>query len=304
MPSWEKEADALHASGARHALILSTASDARGQIAEGIARALAPRQISISSAGVARGAVDPLAVRVLAELSVACADLRARALDEIDVTGVGAVVVLSEEDPTPPALHGVLRVHWPLQDPARGGGSEEEQVARYRAVRNELRRRLIRVFAREAIPSDAPESPTTSVGPASGGDLDAIRRLLVAALLPSGDVDGPNQRFIVARQNGRVVGCAGLETFGEDGQLRSMAVHWTGRNAGLGTKLHGRLLFEAVQAGVRMLYVVTTTAEDFFARQGYRKVQTAEVPPGVVGSEEYAAFVPGGGVVMARPVTM
>ena len=155
----------------------------------------------------------------------------------------------------------------------------------------------------EAIPSDAPESPTTSIGPASGGDLDAIQRLLVAALLPSGDVGGPNQRFIVARQNGRVVGCAGLETFGEDGQLRSMAVHWTSRNAGLGTRLHGRLLFEALQAGVRNLYVVTTTAADFFARQGYRKIQPADVPPGVVESEEYATFVPGGGVVMARPVT-
>ncbi len=303
MPSWEKEADTLHASGARHALILSRASDARGQIAEGIARSLAPRQIRISSAGVAPGAVDPLALRVLAELSVVGSDLQALTLEEVDVTGVGAIVVLSEDDPTPAALQGVLRVHWPLPDPAKGGGSEEERIARYRAVRNELRRRLIRVFAREAIQSDAAESPTTSIGPASGGDLDAIKRLLVAALLPSGDVGGDNQRFIVARQNGKVVGCAGLETFGEDGQLRSMAVHWTSRNSGLGTRLHGRLLFEAVQAGVRNLHVVTTTAADFFAAQGYRKVQAADVPPGVKGSEEYATFVPGGGVVMARPVT-
>ena len=70
MPNWEKEADALHASGARHALILSGSSDALGQIAEGIARSLAPRQIRISSAGTSRGAVDPIVVRVLAELSV------------------------------------------------------------------------------------------------------------------------------------------------------------------------------------------------------------------------------------------
>jgi arsenate reductase len=123
MSNWEKEADALHASGARHALILSRVSDARGQIAEGIARALAPRQIRVSSAGVAPGAVDPLAIRVLDELSVPCVDLRASTLDEMDLTDVGAVLVLSEEDPTPPALQGVLRVHWPLQDPARGGGS-------------------------------------------------------------------------------------------------------------------------------------------------------------------------------------
>lgn len=303
MPNWEKEADTLHASGARYALILSASSDARVQIAEGIARALAPRQIRIASAGVKPGTVDPLAIQVLAELSVVGSDLRARTIDEVDVTGLGVIVVLSEDDPTPASLQGVLRVHWPLADPSRGGGSEEERVARYRAVRNELRRRLIRVFAREALPSEAPESPTTSIGPASGGDLDAIRRLLVAALLPSGDVGGPNQRFIVARQGGRVVGCAGLETFGEDGQLRSMAVHWTSRNGGLGSRLHGRLLFEALQAGVRNLYVVTTTAADFFTRQGYRKVRATDVPPGVLASEEYATFVPGGGVALSRSVT-
>ncbi len=303
MQEWEKEADALHASNARHALILQKVSDARGQIAEGIARALAPRQMRVSSAGVVPGAVDPLAVRVLDELSVPRSDLRARTIDEIDLTGVGAVLVLSEEDPTPPALQGVLRVPWALQDPARGGGSEEERIARYRAVRNDLRRRLIRVFARDAIPPEASKGPTTSVGPASGGDLDAIQRLLVAALLPSGDLGGPDVRFLVARQDGKVVGCAGLETFGEDGQLRSMAVHWTSRNAGLGTSLHGRLLFEALQAGVRNLYVVTTTAAGFFSAQGYRKVQPADVPPGVKASEEYATFVPGGGVVMARAVT-
>ena len=302
MSNWGKEADALHGSGARHALILSGKSDALGQMAVGIARALAPRQIRISAAGVAPGAVDPLVVRALAELSVVGSDLRTRTLKEIDVTGVGAVLVVSKDDPTPPALRGLLRVHWPLVDPAQGGGSEEERVARYRAARNELRRRLIRVFAREAIASETTGSPTTSVGPASGGDMEAIRRLLVAALLPSGDVDGPNQRFIVARQDGRVVGCAGLDSFGADGQLRSMAVHWTSRNAGLGTRLHGRLLYEALQVGVRNLYVVTTTAADFFAAQGYRKVQPADVPPGVVNSEEYATFVPGGGVVMARSV--
>ncbi len=302
MSSWEKEADALHSCGARHALILSRSNAARGQIAEGIARALAPRQVRISSAGAVRGSVDPLAVRVLAELSVNANDQRSRTLDEVDLQGVQAVVVLSEEDPTPPALRDVLRVHWPLPDPAAGGGTEEERVARYRAVRNELRRRLMRVFAREALSSEAPASPTTSIAPASGGDLDAIKRLLSAALLPSGDVGGPDQRFIVASQGGRVLGCAGLESHGEDGQLRSMAVRWTSRNAGLGSRLHERLLFEAVMAGVRTLYVVTTTAEDFFTRHGYRRIAARQAPPRLLASEEFAAFVPGGGVVMSRTV--
>jgi len=303
MSSWEADADLLHSSGARHALILSQANSGLCQIAEGIARALAPRQVHVSSAGATRGPVDPLARRVLAELSVDVADQQPKLLDEVDTSDVQAILVVSEEDPTPPGLGGVLRVHWPLPDPAAGGGTGEERLARYRAVRNELRRRLIRVFARELVATAATGGTTTSIGPASGGDLDAIKRLLVGSLLPSRDVGGTSQRFIVASENGRLIGCAGLQVAGPDGLVRSMAVHWTRRNAGLGSRLHQRLLFEAMLAGVRTLYVVTTTAEDFFAGHGYRKVAAHVVPPALQASEEFIAFVPGGSTVMSRPVS-
>jgi N-acetylglutamate synthase-like GNAT family acetyltransferase/protein-tyrosine-phosphatase len=303
MSSWEADADLLHSCGARHALILSTTGSALGQLAEAMARALAPRQVRISSAGARRGRIDPVAQRVLAELSVDLADQHPRALDEVDASDVQAILVVSEEDPTPPALRGVLRVHWPLPDPAAAGGTEEEKLARYRAVRNELRRRLIRVFARELVAPAATGGATISIGPASGGDLDAITRLLVGSLLPSRDVGGAHQRFVVASENGRLIGCAGLQVAGHDGLVRSMAVHWTRRNAGLGSRLHQRLLFEAVLSGVRTLYVVTTTAEGFFAGHGFRKVAASAVPPTLQASEEFTAFVPGGGTVMSRPVS-
>ena len=303
MSSWEADADLLHSSGARHALILSRTNSAVCQLAEGMARALAPRQVRISSAGAKRGRVDPLAKRVLAELSVNIADQHPKALEEVDTSDVQAILVVSEENPTPPGLRGVLRVHWPLPDPAAEGGTAEDRLARYRAVRNELRRRLIRVFARELAATAAPGGTTTSIGPASDGDLDAIKRLLVGSLLPSRDVGGARQRFIVASENGRVIGCAGLHLAGHDGLVRSMAVHWTRRNAGLGSRLHQRLLFEAVLAGVRNLYVVTTTAEDFFAGHGFRKIAAPAVPARLQASEEFTAFVPGGSTVMSRPVS-
>jgi amino-acid N-acetyltransferase len=303
MSSWEADADLLHSSGARHALILSKTSSALGQLAVGMARALAPRQVRISAACAGRGRADPIARRVLAELSVDFADQHPQALGEVDTAGVQAILVVSEEDPTPPELRAVLRVHWPLPDPAAGGGTEEERLARYRAVRNELRRRLIRVFARELVPTAATVGTTTSIGPASGGDLDGIKRLLVGSLLPSRDVGGASQRFIVASEGGRLIGCAGLQVAGQDGLVRSMAVHWTRRNAGLGSKLHRRLLFEAALAGVRTLYVVTTTAEDFFAGHGFRKVAADAVPAELQASEEFTAFVPGGSAVMTRPAS-
>lgn len=300
--SWEHDADRLHASGARHALIVSETCGALVQIAGGLARALAPRQVQVTSASVSGGGADPLARRVLAELSVQVAAERVESLGDVDASEVEAVLVVSEEDPTPPALQRAVRVHWPFPDPAAGGGTEEERLTRYRAVRNELRRRLIRVFARES--ASATDAGTTiSFEPASGGDVDALKPMLAAALLPSRDVVGPpRQRFVVARQDGRMLGCAGLQVAGEDGLVRSMTVRWTRRNAGLGTRLHQRLLFDAVLAGVRTLYVVTTTAEGFFARLGYRRVTPDQVPAELRRSEEFTAFVPGGGVVMSRPV--
>jgi N-acetylglutamate synthase-like GNAT family acetyltransferase/protein-tyrosine-phosphatase len=302
MSTWEADADLLHSCGARHALILSQAGSGLGQLAEGLARALAPRQVQISSAGPGPGRLDPLARRVLAELSVDIVEEHPTSLEELDTSDVQAVLVVSEQDPTPPALRSVLRVHWPLPDPAAAGGSEEEKLARYRAVRNELRRRLIRVFARELVAEAGAEGATSSIGPASGGDLDAIKRLLVGSLLPSRDVGRAHQRFIVAAENGRLIGCAGLQLAGQDGLVRSMAVHWTRRNAGLGSRLHQRLLFEAVLTGVRTLYVVTSTAEDFFAGHGFRKVAATAVPAALQASEEFTAFVPGGSTVMSRAV--
>jgi arsenate reductase len=302
MPSWETDADALHASGARHILLLSRADSARGQIAEGIARALAPRHVQISSAGVARGRVDPAATRVLAELSVDISDQRSKTLDEIDTSDVQAVITLAEGVSVPESLRGALHVHWPLPDPAAQKGSDEERLTAYRALRIELRRRLLRAFARPDHHTESAGQPTTSFEPASGGDFEAIRSLLAASLLPSRDIGQRNQRFIVARQNGRIVGCAGLELYGHDGQVRSITVDWTRRTAGLGTRLHDRLLDEAVLCGLSRLYVMTATAEDFFARHGYSRVKIDDVPAEIRASEEFRMHSPASAAAMSRAV--
>jgi amino-acid N-acetyltransferase len=241
-------------------------------------------------------------VRVLAELSVDIADQRSKTLDEVDTRDVQAVVTLSEDAAVPPGLRDALHVHWPLPDPTARGGTDEERLAAYRAVRIELRRRLLRAFARGDHHAETAGMPTTSFEPAAGGDLEAIRALLAASLLPSRDIGLKNQRFIVARQGGRVVGCAGLEIYGHDGQVRSIAVDWTRRTAGLGTRLHDRLLHEAVLCGVHKLYVITATAEDFFARHGYARVKLEEVPGRIRASEEFRMHSPASAATMSRDV--
>ncbi|HZY04494.1 MAG TPA: arsenate reductase ArsC [Anaeromyxobacteraceae bacterium] len=146
--SWESEADALRAAHPRHVLFLCVANSARSQMAEGIARSLAPAGVTISSAGSAPSRLNPLAVKALDEIGIDIRGQHSKSMDEVPTDGVDAVVTLCAEEVCPVFLGKAMRVHWGLPDPVRAGEPEGEQLRRFREVRDELRRRLGRVFAR------------------------------------------------------------------------------------------------------------------------------------------------------------
>ncbi len=145
-PGWRVEADAIRAARPRHLLFLCVANSSRSQMAEGIARALAPAGVKVSSAGSAPSRLNPLAVRALAEIGLDISGQRAKGLDQIPPGDVDAVVTLCAEEVCPVWLGSALRVHWGLPDPAAAAGSEEERLQAFRSVRDELRRRLAAVF--------------------------------------------------------------------------------------------------------------------------------------------------------------
>lgn len=147
---WQEEAEALRRLSPRHLLFLCVANSARSQMAEGIARSLAPAGVKITSAGSAPSSLHPLAVRVLAEIGL---DIRAqysKGVDELPPDGVDAVITLCTEEVCPAFLGRAHRVHWGLPDPGSAGATEAEQLQAFRDVRDELRRRLAVVFGRGA----------------------------------------------------------------------------------------------------------------------------------------------------------
>jgi len=123
-------------------LFLCVANSARSQMAEGIARSLAGDRVPIQSAGSAPSGVNPLAARVLSEIGIDISGQRSKSVGEIDRAAVDTVITLCAEEVCPVYLGGARRLHWPLPDPAGRGGSEEESLERFRAVRDELRRRI------------------------------------------------------------------------------------------------------------------------------------------------------------------
>ena len=144
--AWTAEAAALRASPPRHVLFLCVANSARSQMAEGLARALAPAGVKVSSAGSRPSSLNPLAVRALAEVGIDISGHRSKGVEEISPGDVDAVITLCAEEVCPAWLGRARRVHWGLPDPAGAGATEEERLAAFRAVRDELRRRLEAVF--------------------------------------------------------------------------------------------------------------------------------------------------------------
>ncbi len=144
--SWRAEAEELHRLGPRHILFLCVANSARSQMAEGVARSLAPAGVRISSAGSRPSQVNPLAVRALDEIGIDIRGQHSKSVDTISPEGVDAVITLCAEEVCPVFLGKAKRVHWGLPDPAAAGGSDEERLQDFRKVRDELRRRLVTVF--------------------------------------------------------------------------------------------------------------------------------------------------------------
>lgn len=133
---------------------------------------------------------------------------------------------------------------------------------------------------------------------AEAADREAIVRLLEDADLPAAGVDDFLPRFVVAEAGGRIVGVAGLEVHGRDGVLRSVVVSPALRGKGLGHRLTTRILDSARAAGLRRLYLLTTTAEDYFPRHGFRRIDREEASPEVRESVEFREACPASAVAM------
>ncbi len=144
---WKRDAAELRASRPRHVLFLCVANSARSQMAEGIARALAPASVEVSSAGSQPSMLNPLAVKALAEIGIDISKHRSKGVDEIRPNDVDAVITLCAEEVCPVWLGKARRYHWGLPDPAQAGATEAERLQAFRDVRDELRRRLTAVFS-------------------------------------------------------------------------------------------------------------------------------------------------------------
>ncbi len=127
-------------------LFLCVANSARSQLAEGLARTLAPPGYRFWSAGSEPGTLHPLAVAVMKEQGIDISDQRAKGLPAIPLGEVDTIVTLCAEEVCPVVPGNVRRLHWALPDPARATGSDAERIAAFRATRDALKDLLLTIW--------------------------------------------------------------------------------------------------------------------------------------------------------------
>jgi arsenate reductase (thioredoxin) len=125
----------------KRVLFLCTGNSARSQMAEGFLRKLGGDHFAATSAGTAPVGVNPLAVKAMAEVSI---DISSHTSDLVSadlLANIDLLITLCgdarENCPFVPVK--VEKRHWPLEDPARAEGSEEQKLQRFRKIRDEIK---------------------------------------------------------------------------------------------------------------------------------------------------------------------
>jgi amino-acid N-acetyltransferase len=140
---------------------------------------------------------------------------------------------------------------------------------------------------------------------ATAADLGAIEHLLTASGLPTAGVaellalHADDVLVVDDPAGGALLAAGALEVRGASALLRSLAVRADARHLGLGAALVRALVRHAARRGVRALYLLTTTAESWFPRFGFARVERDTVPAEIGATVEFQGACPASATVMA-----
>ncbi|MED5618172.1 arsenic resistance N-acetyltransferase ArsN2 [Ideonella sp. BN130291] len=138
-----------------------------------------------------------------------------------------------------------------------------------------------------------------SLRQAGPSDWPAIQSLLTANHLPLEGAEEHLATFVVALSGNEVVGVAGAEVYGAVALLRSVAIAPGLHGQGIGESLVRLLLQEATRRGIGQVFLLTTTAADYFPRFGFEPQPREHAPRALQASAEFQGACPANAVLMA-----
>ncbi|HEY8758436.1 MAG TPA: arsenate reductase ArsC [Candidatus Limnocylindria bacterium] len=129
---------------AQRVLFLCTHNSARSQMAEGLLRSLGGDRFEAHSGGTKATGVRPLAITAMAEVGVDISGQTSKTLDPFIEQRFDYVITVCDDanESCPIFPNAAHRLHWSLPDPSKATGTDAEQLAVYRRVRDDLRTRI------------------------------------------------------------------------------------------------------------------------------------------------------------------
>mgnify|MGYP002639753115 CR=1 FL=1 len=140
------------------------------------------------------------------------------------------------------------------------------------------------------------------VHPLEEYELSIVEDLLFNNDLPIDDIYEPNIRFLVAKANDKLIGTIAIEKYDQFGLLRSLVVEKEYRNEKIGERLINHLLISDFSVGITDLYLLTTTAKEYFVKFGFREVNRIEVPIELRQTNEFVELCPETAIVMHKKI--
>ena len=129
-------------------------------------------------------------------------------------------------------------------------------------------------------------------------DLDDIVSLLSFHNLPTEDLAGKASSLFILERNGGIIGTGGVEIFGDAGLLRSVAVLDSLRGEGFGGLICREIFNRMRSRGVKDLFLLTTTAPEFFKKLGFELIDRNDAPAKIKGTMEFSTICPLSAVCM------
>ena len=134
----------------KRVLVICTNNSARSQMAEGLLRSEGSDRLEVYSAGTTPTHVRPQAIAAMKEIGIDISGHRSKSLDEFVGQPFDFVITVCDNaNETCPVFPGnVARLHWSFEDPAAVNGTEEERLAAFRRIRDQIHASII-VFLQE-----------------------------------------------------------------------------------------------------------------------------------------------------------
>jgi amino-acid N-acetyltransferase len=124
--------------------------------------------------------------------------------------------------------------------------------------------------------------------------------LLEASKLPTDDLVDPSITLLGTFEHDVLIGVVGLQACGHVGLLRSLAVAPSARDRGVARALCERVVERARSSGLAGVWLLTTTAKDYFPRHGFMAVPRDAAPNAIQETAEFSSLCPSSAVVMRR----